>query len=50
MFSVSKMNSHLVRLAMEEEGKVRAAASCRFEKREGTGLLHILAACFLHGL
>jgi hypothetical protein len=28
------MNSHLVRLAMEEEGKVRAAASCQFEKRE----------------
>jgi hypothetical protein len=28
------MNSHLVRLDMEEEGKVRAAASCRFEKRE----------------
>jgi hypothetical protein len=24
---VRKMNSHLVRLAMEEEGKVRAAAS-----------------------
>jgi uncharacterized protein YhbP (UPF0306 family) len=31
---VRKMNSHLVRLAMEEEGKVWAAANCLFEKRE----------------
>jgi hypothetical protein len=31
---VGKMNTHLVRLTMEEEGKVRAAASCRFEQRE----------------